>query len=262
VTRSVWVVSVAALLAWAGAAAADVYVLTNGDRITGRTLVKSTNNFNVQTAYGRLTIPRSKIDRIVHDDGREEIVSAPLRPPTPVHLIVTITGKTFWYAWPPPKDTVIDPTLRLQIGYEQDGAAAQPLVTYVDRRLDPREIPGALVNFFSFEPKDVVIAPAPGVQAAPPETRPGRIALRIDLPAERAGHGRLRIAYQLNTASEAAPSWVDVVETLVDVDLSLDRTRLVDVEQERGRMEYSGFLGLFKHRMKNVETFSLAAHVK
>jgi hypothetical protein len=130
----------------------------------------------------------------------------------------------------------------------------------VDARLDPREIPGALVNFFSFGPQDNVVVPAPGVQAALPDTRPGKIMLKLDLTAEHAGRGKLRLAYQINSGSEGSPTWIDLVETVVDVDLAADRTRTIEVEQDRGKMEYSGFLGIFKHHMRNVETFTLSAH--
>ena len=38
--------------------------------------------FRVQTPYGRLVIPRAKVERIVHDDGSEEVLNAPEAPPT------------------------------------------------------------------------------------------------------------------------------------------------------------------------------------
>ncbi len=249
-----------ALLGLAMSAGADTYFLAGGDRVTGKTVSKAASGFTVQTPFGRLVIPRAKVERIVHDDGTEESVSTPPRPPTPVHLAVAITGKTFWYAWGNPEG--VDPTLRLQVTLEGDSGEPVPLATYADAHPDPREIPGALVNFFSFAAQDCVVVPGPGVQAAPPEMRPGKITLKLDLPAERAGHGRVHVFYQLNAGSETTPVWVDLVETRADVDLAADKTRVVEIEQDRGRMEYSGFLGVFKHHMKNVETFTLTPHVE
>ena len=49
-------------------ARADTYVLTGGDRITGKTLLKAAKTFRVQTPYGRLVIPRDKVERILYDE--------------------------------------------------------------------------------------------------------------------------------------------------------------------------------------------------
>lgn len=243
------------------AARADVYVLKDGDRITGKTVVKGPASFAVQTPYGRLTIPRAKVDRILHDDGKEEILNpppepapAPPEPPRLVQLVVVITGKIFWYAWDPPKGATVDPTLRLEASLDE-----QTLATYVDARLDPGEIPGAMVNAFGFRPDEVAAIPAADVQAQPPEARPGRIALKLDLPREKAGRRRLRLAYQANEGTEAQPAWRDISAASVDIELTPDTPRLVQVQQDPGRMEFSG---PGRKQMKYVDTFKLQARAE
>jgi len=242
------------LLALAPAAAADVFVLAGGDRVSGKIVVKNPKSISVQTPYGRLTIPRSKIEKIVHDDGSEEVLNPSLTPavePPSVHLIVVITGKTFWYAWDPPKEQYVNATLRLEAFLDEENVAV-----YADPHLDPQDIPKATVNSFSFAPEDIVATPAKGVQVLPPETRPGRIVLRIELPAERAGKRRLRLAYQVDDGNAAQPAWRDVAATTAELELKVDTPTFVQVQQDAGKMEFSGFA---RRRMKHVETFQLQA---
>ncbi|MGH3114177.1 MAG: hypothetical protein ACRDOP_12010, partial [Gaiellaceae bacterium] len=105
-------------------------------------------------------------------------------------------------------------------------------------------------------PEDIVATSVKGVQVLPPETRPGRIVLRIELPVERAGKRRLRLAYQVNDGSPAQPAWRDVAATTTELELKLDTPTFVQIQQDAGRMEFSGF---GRRRMKHVETFQLQA---
>lgn len=236
------------LLGVVSAAGADVYVLRDGDRVTGKTVLKAVKTFTVQTSYGRLTIPREKIERILHDDGKEEVLNPPPEPPPspppPVHLIVVITGKMFWYAWD--ENASADPTLRLTASLDEE-----TVVTYADAHTDPEGIRGATVNAFSFRPEDVAVRTAEGVRCPPPEARPGRVVLRVELPAERVGRRRLRLAYQVDEGSAADPAWRDVAEASLDVDLRANTPTFVEIQQDAGRMEFS------RHRMKNTETFRI-----
>jgi hypothetical protein len=241
----------------------DVYFLRNGDRVTGRTLSRGKTSIAVQTPFGRLAIPRSRIARIVRPDGSEEVINgvedapagasaaAPAPAPTPVsgngRLAVAITGKTFWQAWDR-KETERDPTLRLELRLDED-----PVVVYGDGQLDEGQIEGALVNSFSFA-EGLTVAPAPGVRVHPAEVRPGRIVLKIDLPTSGPATRRLRLAYQVNAGTNEEPAWKDVASAATDVTLSPSQPSLVEVRQERGRMEFAGFP---RRRMKNVETFEL-----
>ncbi len=233
-------------------AAADVYHLSNGDRVTGKTVSKAGNQFRIQTPYGRLTIPKAKVHKIEKDDGTEEFLNLPTGVPTPaptpppLRLVLIVTGASFWQAWPA-KEAAADPTLRFQVSVDEE-----PLATYVDTQTDP-DIPGAVVNAFSFEPGIAIDAPE-AVTAHAPESRPGRISLRLDAPVERAGERRLRVAYQTNDAGKEEPVWRDVSAASIHVTLEPDTTNFVRLRQDRGRMEFSG---LTRKRMKNVETFRI-----
>jgi hypothetical protein len=242
-----------------GLARADVYVLVDGDRITGKTLLKASKSYRVQTVYGRLVIPRSKVERIVHEDGSEEKVNAPEAPPPPptppLRLVLVITGKSFWYAWDPPKGTGVDPSLRLELRLDEETIAS-----YLDAKTDPQDLPAAkAINTFSFAPEDVALTAASGAALTNPETRPGRVVLKIDLPLDLAGHHRLRVAYQVNDKTGEEPAWRDVAATTAEVELAESTPAFLQVRQDAGRMTFSGFT----HRsMKNVETFKLDARVE
>ena len=246
------------------APAPDVYHLRNGDRISGRTLSKSARAFAVQTPFGRLNIPRARVERIVRADGTEEVLDAPAapapapaaaappppsgaRPPGTARLALAITGKTFWQAWDP-KQTDRDPTLRLELRLDEDAVAV-----YSDAQLDPDQIPGAAVNAFAFT-GDVAASPAPNVRLHPPDVRPGRIVLKLDVPARSSAPRRLRLAYQMNVGTADEPAWKDLVSASTEVTLGREVPALVEVRQDRGRMEFSGLL---RRRMKHVETFQI-----
>jgi hypothetical protein len=242
-----------------------VYYLRNGDRITGRTLAQRKTSFTVQTPFGRLTLPRVRVARVVRADGSEELlnVADPLGPPPPVlaarpsptpsaapagrRLAVAVTGKTFWQAWDPKEER--DPTLRLELRLDEE-----PVVVYTDGQLDEGQIRGAAVNAFSFA-EGLTVSPAPGVRVHPAEVRPGRIVLKLDLPNPGPASRRLRLAYQVNTGTADEPAWKDVVSAATDVQLSDAQPALVDVHQERGRMEFGGFP---RRKMKNVDTFEIS----
>jgi hypothetical protein len=240
----------------------DVYYLRNGDRITGQTVSQGKLSFAVQTPFGRLTVPRARVARIVRADGSEEVLHPPdaagpapvaaAPPPAPrddmARLTVAITGKTFWQAWDK-RESGRDPTLRLELRLDED-----LVVDYADGQLDEGEIQGALVNSFSFA-EGLTVSPAPGVRVHPAEVRPGRIVLKLDLAAPAPASKRLRVAYQLNTGTAQEPAWKDAVSAAVDVSLAAAQPTLVELHQERGQMEFAGFP---RRRMKKVETFELS----
>jgi hypothetical protein len=246
---------VLAIILVASAGWADVYVMTDGDRITGKTLSEASGFYKVDTPYGRIAIPRGRVAKVIHDNGREDIVNAvaTARPTTTaasggVHLVVVVTGASFWQAWR--EGEVADPSLRMQISLDED-----PIASYVDNKPDP-EIPGATVNSFSFAPGDTAVSPGAGVHVEPPETRPGRITLKMDLPAETAGERRFRLAYQANDGPATAPAWRDLIDSLIHVTLKTETPSIVEIKQNQGKMEFSGF---GKKKMKGVETFLIEA---
>jgi hypothetical protein len=241
------------LLALLGAGSDDVVTLTNGDRISGQIVSKGRRTLRLRTPHGLLTIGLDKIERLRHADGTEEILKAlPTPAPTPpkvpagLKLAFLVTGKTFWQAWDI-EAAPADPTLRLELRVDD-----RTVVTWLDPKVDEGEIPKAVVNSFSFLPDSLKVSPAHGVKAFPPDVRPGRIQLTLEVPVELAGTRKLRLAYQSNAGMPAAPEWRDLALVEVSLALSSSEPNTFRIEQDRGRMEYS------KRRMKNVETFQLA----
>ena len=240
-----------ALLLGAPLLRADVVVLVNGDRVTGRVVGKITRRVRLQTPYGVLVIPADKVERIRRDDGSEELLNvrpAPTRrrhrrhrPPRPSWW--WWAAHTFWQAWDP-KAAPEDPSLRLEVRLDD-----RVVASYTDVNLDPEDLPKAVVNSFVFSPERLFVSAAEGVTVAPPELAAGQIRLPIVFPAELAGRRRLRLAYQVNDAGSAAPQWRDVVLALGEVVLAPGRAAGVRVVQERGTMDY------VQRRMRNVETF-------
>jgi hypothetical protein len=254
--RRVLAAAALAALGWAApASAADVLLMRNGDRISGRIVGETSRSIRIETPYGRLVVPRRTVDKILRQGQGEEVLNPPSPEPPPaprvtrgVRLVLVVLGKTFWQAWDP-KEPPADPTLRLEIRLDEE-----PVVFYLDATADPEEIPRALVNAFSFAAGDVAVQAAPDVEVAPPEVRAGRIVLKLDLPVAYAGERKVRLAYQTNTGSAAEPVWRDLTEGSLTLALSAAAASFVQVRQDPGRMEFSGFP---RRRMKRVETFRL-----
>ena len=241
------------LLALAAPAAADVVVLTNGDRVTGKIEGRATRRLRLNTPYGLLLIPREKVERVIHDDGKVEVVNAPAAappaplpppPPPPIPLALSIRGATFWQAWDP-KAAPADPTLRLEVRLDH-----VTIATYTDANLDPDDLPKAVVNSFVFSPERLLMRPAERVKAEAPAVSREEIRLALVLPADLAGARHLSIAYQVNDATAEQPQWRDVVSAERTITLAAGRTAGVRLRQDRGTMEYS------KKKMQRVETFT------
>jgi hypothetical protein len=241
------------------AAAADVFILLTGDRITGKPVLEGKRNITVQTPFGRLVIPRSRIERVIRPNGREEVMNPPamvaaspgpapvLVPPRRSRVTLVIQGQTFFYGWDLKDAAEVDPSLRLEVRLDEDTVAS-----WVDARTDP-EVKGAMLNMFSFAPEDVSGFARRGVELAPPEVQRGRAVLKIGLPPESARR-RLRLTYQINEGSAEHPAWTDLAQAATEVPVRPDATAVVQVRQDRGRMEFSGF---GRRRMKNVDTFRI-----
>jgi len=247
---------VALLLLLSASVRADVYVLLTGDRITGKPVVEGKKTITVQTPFGRLVIPRTRIEKIVRPDGTEEVVNPPMLVPAPsptpapaprARLVLVIQGQTFFHGWDPKDLGSGDPSLRLEVRLDEEVVAS-----WVDAKPDP-ELPGAVLNSFSFLSEDVLAFAGQGVELAPPDVKPGRAVLKIGLPPESV-HRKLRLAYQINEADKEHPAWRDLAEGSADVELHADAPTIVQVRQDRGKMQFSG---LTHKRMKNVETFRI-----
>lgn len=251
----------AALLAalGAGLAAADVFVLTNGDRITGKRVRGARGAIVVQTDFGRLSIPRARVERIVKEDGTEEVVNAPgTAQPSSIsasmpmaRLVLIVLGKSFWLAWDPKRNPNVDPTLRMEV--RLDG---EPVAAYSDVKTDPKDLPGTTVNTFSFIEGEFEMEGAGGAALGKPEVRPGRASLRIDIPftSDKPATRKLEIAYQFNAGSADEPEWKDAVTAQTDVELRRGTPVFLLMRQDPGKMGYSGFP---RKRMRNIETFHI-----
>ena len=262
--RAGWAAIVVALLIVPLASArADVFVLLTGDRISGKPVLNGKRAITVQTPFGRLVIPRSRIERIIRADGTEEtvnqrLIAAPAATPAPTasrpvprpRLVLVIQGQTFFQAWDGKTAAKVDPSLRLELRLDEE-----PIASWVDAKTDP-EIKGVLLNTFSFAAEDVAAFAGRGVELAAPEVQPGRAVLKIGLATQRARR-KLRLAYQVNDADAEHPAWRDRAEATTEVDLRPESPTIVQVRQNRGKMEFSGFL---RRRMKNVETFQIDLH--
>jgi hypothetical protein len=240
----------AGLLGLAIPVRADLIVLEGGDRITGQVVAKGTKRVRVQTPYGLLVIPREKVERIKKDDGTEEVLNSPApvptptpRPKPPVRLTLVVTGASFWQAWDP-KAAPADPSLRLLL--QLDG---RTIGAYRDPILDPGDLPKATVNTFAFLPDSVARENPPGINLLPPEMKPGRIQLLLELPPAEAALRTLRVSYQANEGPFDAPKWFDLAEATLDVSLASEAPATVRLTQGRGSMEF------VKKRMQGVETF-------
>ena len=261
-----WAFCVAAgLAAWGGGlAAADIFVLTNGDRVSGKRLPGTKRTFVLQTEFGRLSIPRARVERIVKDDGSEEVINAPGATPTQpaasanapaampmARMVLIVVGKSFWLAWDPKNNPNIDPTLRMEVRI--DGVS---VASYADIKTDPKDLPGATVNTFSFLEGEFEMEGAAGAVLGPPEVRPGRASLRIDVPfpSDAPPSRKLAVAYQFNAGTADEPSWKDVVTAETTFALTRGTPSFVLLRQDPGRMEFSG---MGRRRMRNIETFRL-----
>lgn len=245
------------LLFAATSAGAEVVWLRNGDRLTGSIVTETKTSLRLKLPFATLLIPKSRIERLLRADGKEEVLHAPEAaaspsPPLPpvvptAHLVLVVTGASFWQAWDH-KEAPPDPSLRLEVRLDEDAVAS-----WTDARLDPEDLRGAVVNTFAFVPADeAAAAAAPGVVLGAPEAQRGRIVLRIEVPGAIGEGRRLRVAYQTNEGSAATPAWHDVASAQTTVTLRGDPPTVVQLRQDRGQMEFT------RKRMRGVETFGMA----
>jgi hypothetical protein len=230
--------------------------LLNGDRLTGTIASESKTALRVQLPFASILIPKSRIERLVRANGKEEVLHAVERaavaPPAPqppavpaAHLVLVMTGASFWQAWDR-KDAPPDPTLRLQVRIDEE-----PVATWTDATLDPQDLPGATVNTFAFTGGDEAGMAAPHVLLSPPEVQPGRVVLRVGLPGLVGEGRRLGIAYQTNEGTAASPAWRDVAMATATVTLRGEGPTPIQLRQDRGRMEFA------RKHMREVESFRI-----
>jgi hypothetical protein len=242
--------AVLALLAGVPTLGGDAIIFTNGDRISGKIVAKGTKRIKLRTPYGRLEVPRTEIERLIWDDGREEVLNVPPEPPPPkIDLVLLVGGHTFWRAWNP-DFAPADPSLRLVV--RLDG---EEMVAYSDVNMDPEDLKGALVNSFVFSSERLFVSSGEGVKVAPPEVAGGKIRLALELPEELVGERWVELAYQVNDGTPRYPEWRDVVQAGTPADLTPESPTHIRLEQDRGLMEYED------KAMRHVETFRAVARV-
>lgn len=229
--------------------------LLNGDRLTGTIASESKTSIRVKLPFASILVPKSRIERLSRD-GKEEILHesreqvtvvapAPRVPAVPTaHLVLVLTGASFWQAWDR-KDAPVDPTLRLHVRIDEAEVAA-----WADGTLDPRDLPGAVVNTFAFTGDEAGLA-APHVLLSPPEVQPGRVVLRVDVPGVVGENRRLSVTYQVNEASVENPAWRDVVMATATLTLRGDGPTPIQLRQARGQMEFA------RKHMREVESFRI-----
>lgn len=247
------ILALAASTTWA-----DVFVLKDGDRVTGSISGETKNSIIVKSAYGPLTIPRGRILRIIKDDGSDRAFTVPRdlgaptpaptpTPPPPNPIVLTVGGTTFWHAWEE-KDAPEDTSLRLVVSLDE-----QPVATFTDPVVEPGEIKGAILNSFGFD-RTKGFAGVNGASVAAPDIQPGRITLRIESAAATPGDHSLRMSYQINAGTKEAPEWRDVATTGVQVSVKADGPTLLRAQQDAGKV---AFEGRGRRTMKNLDTFRL-----
>ena len=229
--------------------------LLNGDRLTGTIASESKTSLRVKLPFASILIPKNSIERLSRD-GKEEILHesreqvtvvapAPRVPAVPTaHLVLVLTGASFWQAWDR-KDAPVDPTLRLHIRIDEAEVAA-----WADGTLDPRDLPGAVVNTFAFTGDEAGLA-APHVLLSPPEVQPGRVVLRVDVPRVVGENRRLSVTYQVNEGSVENPAWRDVVMATSTLTLRGDGPTPIQLRQTRGQKEFA------RKHMREVESFRI-----
>lgn len=247
-------IGIVLLLAAGARARADVFVLKEGDRVTGTIAGETPKAVVVKSAYGVLTIPRDRILRVLKPDGSDRVLSAPTSipvavatpiPPPPLRLVLSFGGTSFWHAWED-KNPPQDPTVRLAVSIDESIVA-----TYADSLVDAGEIKGAILNAFGFNPAQG-FAGENGAKVSAPNVRPGKATLNIELASVTPGEHTMRLSYQVNEGFTGSPSWRDVSSTSIPVNLKGDGPTVLRAQQEQGKMSFEG---RGRKEMKNVESF-------
>ncbi|GMR23491.1 MAG: hypothetical protein BMS9Abin37_1924 [Acidobacteriota bacterium] len=247
-----------------GLALAEVVYLNNGDIVHGELVAANNTQVTLKTAYGELEIPKKDILRIDYQGGEAPAPPAPpkedTRPARPpkraavpgdrAQISLSITGRSFWYAFESPEDNPADTRIRLRL-YIGSARAC----TFIDEK--PDTVDGAtLYNSFTFSPTDSrLVETLEGFQCSVQEAEDGQVRLIVQLPAEvSSGRQLVRMLYEVNQGDRSFPRWLDVISRSFSVEVEAGRETDVIIEQNAAALDYSGF---FKKSMKNLELFQL-----
>lgn len=249
--------------------AAEVIYLQNGDVIHGTLVAANNDEVTLETPYGKLVIPKKDIEQIDYQSGAEgagpapaagraSAASASANVPTPrqrptggrAAVTLGIKGRSFWWAFDPPKDGALDSRIRLRV-YVGNARAC----TFVDEK--PDTVDGeTLYNSFTFSPDDALLEETlDGYECNVQKSDEGELSLNLILPPESAsGRQILRMVYEINEGDRETQMWKDVISRSFSIEVAPARRTVVVLEQNADALEYSGF---FKKQMKNVELFQL-----
>jgi hypothetical protein len=227
-------------------ASAETLLLDDGDRISGRILSRDESVVRIETPFGQLRVPRSRIVRLIGTGDTPAPRGAAAAPD--VLLDLTIVGQAFWQARESVQLRSQDNTLRFEL--RLDGAL---LAAYEDYTLDPGEIGHAAVNVFSFRPREARAISAKGVKLSPAASHPGRVTLQLTLPPSAAGRHRLTVSYLGSSNADGTRE----VRSFAALDLLLRESTPchLSLSQRRGEMEFAGWP---RRRMRGIDTFTLS----
>ena len=253
-----------------GFAAAEIIYLKNGDVVHGTVVGATTRQITLQTAYGKLTIPKNDIQRIEYEGGTPakpvESKSSPeetekpaakaaepdLPPTKPSQALVSleIRGRAFWYAFESPPDNPADLSIRLRLFLGDDEAAM-----LLDSKPDTYD-GNTYYNSFTFSPTDSkVIRTGDDYKCEVIKMDDDRIVIQLELPEkQKEGQVLVRMLYQINEGSRNLPRWNDAVSRAFSVQVKPGQEAYVVLRQDSSGLDYSG---MFRKTMKNVESFQL-----
>ncbi len=226
----------------------DTLWLDNGDRISGRILSRDESVVRIDTSFGLLSIPRSRVVRFVGagTTAAQRTVASALD--ERVVLDLTVVGEAFWQARERIRLRSQDDSLRFEL--RLDGAL---LAAYEDHTLDAGEIRGASVNVFSFKAREARAISGRGVKLLPVVSSPSQVTLQLTLPPSTGGSHRLTASYLGNMNAYGNRD----VLSFATLTLTLHEgvPHHLSLSQHRGSMEFAGWP---RRRMKGTETFTLS----
>lgn len=250
-----------ALTAWlllAGPLHAEVVHLVNGDIIHGELVSANNTTITLETKYGKLLIPKEDILRIGNvttadaaSEEEEEADEPEAAAGAPASVSLTISGRSFWYAFDSPADDPADTTVRLRVFL-----GTQHACTFDDQKPDTKD-GSILYNSFTFSETDATLVEAAvGHECAVQRTEDGNVWLSITLPPDASTGERLvRMVYEINAGEPGAPRWEEAISRSFTVQVAPGRQSVVALQQNASALEYTG---LFKKSMKNLELFQLS----
>jgi hypothetical protein len=264
-----WIAAVILSLFCVGAAA-EIIHFKNGDVLHGTVIDANVRRITLETAYGKLTIPKKDIQRIEYESGEPDKTPDEVTDKTPPTksveekskadpptveasrstLSLDIRGRAFWYAFESPPDSPTDLSIRMRIFVGEDDAVA-----LLDSKPDTFDS-NTYYNSFTFSPTDSqVVRTAEGYLCEVKEAGDGRVVLTLTLPEKQIGGQLLiRMLYQINEGSRSIPRWIDAVSRSFSVQIEPSKDSYVVLEQDASGLDYTGF---FRKSMKNIETFRL-----